>query len=193
MAFVENRQIVDSYMIAEEIIQNEELSVLVNGCPTPQFGVEKGLRQGDPLSPFLFNIIVEGLNCLLHKAVNLGLMCGERFGNGARRWTKSFWNPIVSKIENRLTPWKRKFLFKGGRLVLIKSVMASIPTYFFSIFKISASVANKVEKLQRDFLWGDGRNKRKIHFVKGPDVCKNQTNGGLGIGRILDKNKGMLA
>ncbi|KAK2656705.1 hypothetical protein Ddye_009757 [Dipteronia dyeriana] len=71
--------------------------------------------------------------------------------------------------------------------------MASIPTYFISIFKIPASVANKVEKLQRDFLWGDGRNKRKIHYVKWSDVCKKKAIGGLGIGCILDKNKGILA
>ncbi|KAK2646317.1 hypothetical protein Ddye_021512 [Dipteronia dyeriana] len=35
------------------------LSMLVNGSPTQQFNIERGLQQDDPLSPFLFNIMIE--------------------------------------------------------------------------------------------------------------------------------------
>ena len=57
------------------------LSVLVNGSPTKQFALERGLLQGDLLSPFFFNIVVEGLSSLLNKACELGLMRGMVFGN----------------------------------------------------------------------------------------------------------------
>ena len=50
------------------------ISVLVNGSPAREFGVEKGLRQGDPLSPFLFNVVVEGLSALLKKTTDLELV-----------------------------------------------------------------------------------------------------------------------
>ncbi|MCI10394.1 LINE-1 reverse transcriptase like, partial [Trifolium medium] len=45
------------------------MSLLVNGSPTSEFNVGKGLRQGDPLSPFLFLIVAEGLTGLMRKAV----------------------------------------------------------------------------------------------------------------------------
>lgn len=47
------------------------MSVLTNGSPTRDFEVKRGLRQGDPLSPFLFVIIVEGLASLVTKAMNV--------------------------------------------------------------------------------------------------------------------------
>ncbi|GAU27711.1 hypothetical protein TSUD_126570 [Trifolium subterraneum] len=53
-------------------IFNSSMSVLVNGSPTEDFQVGKALRQGDPLSPFLFLIAAEGLTGLMQKAVELG-------------------------------------------------------------------------------------------------------------------------
>ena len=38
--------------------------------------------------------------------------------------------------------WKRLYLSKGGRVTLIKSTLSNLPTYFLSLFPISASVAN---------------------------------------------------
>ncbi|MCI52309.1 LINE-1 reverse transcriptase like, partial [Trifolium medium] len=49
------------------------MSVLVIGSPTEDFSVGKGLmRQGDPLSPFLFLIVAEGLIRMMQKAVDNG-------------------------------------------------------------------------------------------------------------------------
>ncbi|PNX66913.1 cysteine-rich receptor-like protein kinase, partial [Trifolium pratense] len=46
-----------------------------------------------------------------------------------------FWYPLVDRIRNRLSGWKCKNLSVGGRLVLLKSVLSSIPVYFLSFFK----------------------------------------------------------
>ena len=51
--------------------------------------------------------------------------------------------------------------------MLLKSTLYSFPTYFLSLFTIPTHVANKIEKLQRDFLWGDS----KIHLVGWDKVC----------------------
>lgn len=57
--------------------------LLVNGSPTMLFKASRGFRQGDPLSPFLFSIVVEALSVLLVRAREEGLINGfmeNRYG-----------------------------------------------------------------------------------------------------------------
>jgi hypothetical protein len=43
-------------------------------------------------------------------------------------------------------------LSKGGRVIIIKSTLSNLLTYFMSLFSLPTSVTNRIEKLQRDFL-----------------------------------------
>ncbi|KAK2654773.1 hypothetical protein Ddye_014629 [Dipteronia dyeriana] len=79
------------------------------------------------------------------------------------------------------------------RLVLIKAVLSILPTYYLSMFKIPVGVAQKFEKFQRSFLWGDSAAKRKLHVLDWVLMCRRKQNEGLGIGRVLDNNKALLA
>lgn len=58
------------------ILHSIKMSVLINGSPSPEFIPGKGLRQGDPLAPYLFIIIGEILHCLLSKSARMGLVDG---------------------------------------------------------------------------------------------------------------------
>ncbi|XP_028098761.1 uncharacterized protein LOC114298400 [Camellia sinensis] len=65
----------------KECLSTSRISVLVNGSPTDEFSPQKGLRQGNHFSPFLFNLVIEGLNMLLTRAQQLGLFKGANVGS----------------------------------------------------------------------------------------------------------------
>ena len=61
-------------------ISTASFSVRFNGSPTGFFRSSRGLRQGDPLSPYLFVIGMEVLSCLLKRAVGGNFISECRLG-----------------------------------------------------------------------------------------------------------------
>ena len=67
-----------------------------------------------------------------------------------------------------------------------------IPSYFLSLFKIPTSVAAKIERVQRDFLWSRVGEGKRDHFVSWDVVCNPKVKGGLGFGKISLRNLALL-
>ena len=65
------------------VLTSTRISVLVNGSPTAEFSPERGLRQGDPISPLLYNIVAEVLSVMLTSASNKGIFKGIALGNSS--------------------------------------------------------------------------------------------------------------
>lgn len=61
-------------------VESASVSILVNGSPTEEFKMGRGLRQGDPLAPFLFLMVAEGLSGLMRQAIRLHLFQGFKVG-----------------------------------------------------------------------------------------------------------------
>jgi hypothetical protein len=222
----------------KECIGTATASVLVNGSPTDEFSLHRGLRQGDPLSPFLFLLAAEGFHVLMESLARNNLFSGYKVGSndamvvshlqfaddtlilGEKSWANiramravlflfealsglkvnfsksllvgvnvsaswlseaamvlnckvgsipfvylglpiggnarrlSFWDPIINRIKARLTGWYSKHLSLGGRLVLLKSVLSSLPVYALSFFKAPSGIISSIESLFNYFFWG---------------------------------------
>jgi hypothetical protein len=112
---------------------------------------------------------------------------------GANPHRLSTWVPMLEAVKRRLGSWGNKFVSLGGRIVLIKAVLNSIPLFFLSFLKMPVKVWKEVVKIQRNFLWGGLSHRKRICWVKWMDVCKPKKDGGLGIRDLRLVNYSLLA
>ena len=105
--------------------------------------------------------------------------------------TKS-WNPIVEKLKAKIQKWGASWLNLAGKLVLLKSVLSSIPIYQSSILLAPSSVISKIESLFKKFLWEGGKgNLKKIHLVSWDKIQRPYREGGLQVRSIHVQNLAM--
>jgi hypothetical protein len=99
---------------------------------------------------------------------------------------------MIESLWKKLNSWGNNHISLGGRLVLINSVLNSIPIYFMSLMKMPAQVIKKVTRIQREFLWGGVKGGRKLCWVKWKVVCQPKCKGGLGVRDIKAVNLSLL-
>ena len=46
----------------------------------------------------------------------------------------------------------------------------------------------RLEKIQKEFLWGDVEGRRRIHLVRWTAICKDKKYGGLGLRHLKEFN-----
>ncbi|GMQ02192.1 hypothetical protein CsSME_00048543 [Camellia sinensis var. sinensis] len=59
--------------------------------------------------------------------------------------------------------------------------------------KLPQSICKQIDKINRNFLWGDLEGRKKVHLVNWKQVCKAKQEGGLGLRRAEDQNIALLA
>ena len=106
--------------------------------------------------------------------------------------TAFIWNVILKRMEKKLSGWKRLYLSKGGRLTLLKSTLSSLSTYYLSLFTVPKAVAMRLERIQRNFLWGSLAECFKYPLVAWEKVGLPRELGGLGIRNLVSFNQALL-
>ncbi len=59
--------------------------------------------------------------------------------------------PLIEKLDKRLAGWKGQLLSRAGRLVLINSVLSTIPAFFCSLFRIPGWALKYIDRMRRGF------------------------------------------
>jgi hypothetical protein len=258
--------------LVKACISNSRFSVIINGNHHGKFKGQRGIRQGCPLSPYLFvtainELAVELQEELLNKniqGVSLGPNCPPIYslmfaddllvcGQANQREAATIWNTIntfckrsgqipnwskssilfskhvneaqktlikqsfmveemnkqsihlghplilpaknrsqayefvLQKIRSKLSCYKANKLSHAAILVLIKSVLSSIPVYYMANILFSKKILAKMNAIMRDFWWTgiQQENKTKpIYFKAWTEICKSKKEGGLGIRKI---------
>lgn len=103
------------------------------------------------------------------------------------------WRPVYDVFETRLSKWKAGSLSIGGRLTLIRSVLESLPMYYFSLYKVPCKVIKDLESIMSNFLWGGSKDVYKMHWVSWDRISTPKNRGGLGVCKLRVSNIALLA
>jgi hypothetical protein len=258
-------------------VSSANFVVLINGEASSFFKSERGLRQGCPLSPYLFILIMEGLSLLLKKKLSEHLISGIKVSkfiklvhllfvddvlllskadlsewlvilevlqlfcsvsglsinfskSSVHYWGLSDaellilknsvpytfvnlsdgfrylgfqlklgysspedWKGLVAHFERRINFWCNKWLSLGGRYILIKSVLESLPVFWMSLEKIPNKIIILLRRLISNFLWNSHPGHFRFHLCNWAELSKPRKFGGWGLMNLSLFNSALLA
>ncbi|KAL5547760.1 hypothetical protein UlMin_002991 [Ulmus minor] len=177
-----NKRWVDKIM---KCISSVSFSFLLNGEVCGKIAPSRGIRQGDPLSPFLFLFCSEGLTNLIVKVELDGrdvllpvqqelanmfgvtlVECHDKYFGlpiFAGRCKRDLFNFIKSRVWNKVKGWNSSLFSQAGKEILIKVVLQAILSYAMSCFKLPKKLIKDIHRLISLFWWGSNTGHKKIY------------------------------
>ena len=110
-----------------------------------------------------------------------------------RKLSNKEWKCIEDRFEKKLSYLKGKLMSYGGRLILINSVLTSMPRILLSFFKVPVGVRKRLDFYRSRFFWQSIELKRKYILAKRDIICRTKDQEGLGIENLEVKNRCLLS
>lgn len=92
--------------------------------------------------------------------------------------TRATYDFILDRTQRRLSAWKASTLSLAGRITLAKSVIAALPSYCMQTMLLPKGICEKLDQLQRNFIWGSENGTRKVSQVSWETICSPKSQGG---------------
>ena len=81
------------------------------------------------------------------------------------------WKVVEDRFQEKMSNWKGKLLYYGGRLVLINSVLSSLAMFIVSFFEVPKGILKKLDFYRSIFFWQGDCHKRKYRPIKWEILC----------------------
>ena len=131
-----------------------------NGVHSDYFTLERGVSQGDPLSPYIFITAVELLSINIRTNI-----------------IKMNYKQRLKKLENTANWWKGRGLTLYGRAQIINSLLLPKLIYIATMFAVPEEVIKDINRIVFKFFW-----RGQVRVVR-TAMINSYENGGL---RVLD-------
>ncbi|XP_028201804.1 uncharacterized protein LOC114385979 [Glycine soja] len=148
-------------------LTSASISILLNGSSTSEFKPQRGLRQGDPLAPLLFDLVAEGLTGMMREATIKD--CFQSFLVGKNKVpvnilqfaddTIFFGEASVDNVKAVKAVLRSYKMVSGLRINFAKSQFGAIGQ---SEEWTHSIVINRLTAIKRNFLWGRNLEGKKI-------------------------------
>ena len=83
-----------------------------------------------------------------------------------RKLRNGEWKPVEDRFEKKLASWAGKLLSYGDRLILINSVLTSLPMFMLSFFTVPRGVQKRMNIFRSRFFWQSDGHKKKYRLAK---------------------------
>ncbi|XP_070022043.1 uncharacterized protein LOC142177522 [Nicotiana tabacum] len=188
-----------------ECVKTVNYSILVNGESTAQFDAAKGLRHGDPISPFLFALAMKYLSRKLNelkgnkefkyqpKCSKLAMLIYHVHLIYCYFLEEMLMATIDQQNGSQNLILDCKELSYAGRSQLIQTVLFGIQAYWSQLFVIPSKILSTIEAYCRGYLWSGTNTITRKALIAWDKVCTPKSMGGLGLLNIRQWNKVAIA
>ncbi|GJR10771.1 RNA-directed DNA polymerase, eukaryota [Tanacetum coccineum] len=203
----------------QSCLRSSRGSINLNRSPTEEFQFYKGLKQGDPLSPFLFILIMESLHLSFQWVKDARMFKGIKLGSSVSishmfyaddavfvgQWYESNINTLVHVLECfyrasglRINMSKSKLMGlhvdsdKVKRDAIKRGCLTFKTPFTYLGSTVSLGVLRKLESIRSHFFNGHDPNCNKALWVNWKMVLAHKDKGGLSVSSLFALNRGLM-